>query len=119
MKNIWRRESSNREKMNNDDLYKNSLNTFKTINCYVIGCFIGLYNFLQQICIKKYHCVKCVQIRSFFWSVFSRIWTEYGEILYLSVFSPNAGKYGPEKTYLDTFHTVYFISPLSPIRENN
>ena len=26
---------------------------------------------------------------------------------YLSVFSPNAGKYGPEKTpYLDTFHTV-------------
>ena len=35
------------------------------------------------------HCVKSVQIRSFFWSVFSRIWTEYG----------------PEKTpYLDTFH---------------
>ena len=26
---------------------------------------------------------------------------------YLSVFSPNAGKYGPEKTpYLDTFHGV-------------
>ena len=26
---------------------------------------------------------------------------------YLSVFSPNAGKYGPEKTrYLDTFHAV-------------
>ena len=23
------------------------------------------------------HCVKSVQIRSFFWSVFSRIWTEY------------------------------------------
>ena len=39
----------------------------------------------------------------FFWSVFSRIRTEYGEI----VFSPNAGKYGPEKTpYLDTFHAV-------------
>ena len=29
-----------------------------------------------------------------FWSVFSRIRTEYGE--YLSVFSPNAVKYGPE-----------------------
>ena len=27
--------------------------------------------------------------------------------LYLSVFSPNAEKYGPEKTpYLDTFHAV-------------
>ena len=26
------------------------------------------------------HCVKSVQIRSFFWSIFSRIRTEYGEI---------------------------------------
>ena len=26
------------------------------------------------------HCVKSVQLRSFFRSVFSRIWTEYGEI---------------------------------------
>ena len=27
---------------------------------------------------------------------------------YLSVFSPNTGKYGPEITpYLDTFHAVY------------
>ena len=31
-----------------------------------------------------------------FWSAFCRIQTEYGEILRLSVFSPNAGKYGPE-----------------------
>ena len=31
--------------------------------------------------------------------------TEYGE--YLFVFSPNTGKYGPEKTpHLDTFHAV-------------
>ena len=37
------------------------------------------------------HCVKSVQIRSNFWSVFS----------------PNAGKYGPEITpYLDTFLAV-------------
>ena len=28
----------------------------------------------------KSNCVKSVQIRSFFWSVFSRIQTEYGEI---------------------------------------
>ena len=40
-------------------------------------------------------CVKRVQIRSFFWSVFSRMRTE------------NVGKYGPEITpYLDTFHAV-------------
>ena len=37
------------------------------------------------------HCVKIVQIRSFFWSVFI----------------PNTGKFGPEKTpHLDNFHAV-------------
>ena len=51
--------------------------------------------------IRKCHCVKYVQMQGFFWSVFSRIRTEYGEIL------PNAGKYRPEKTpYLDTSHAV-------------
>ena len=49
-------------------------------------------------------------MRSIFWSVFSHIRTEYGEILRISVFSPNPGKYGPEKTpYLDTSHTVILI----------
>ena len=44
------------------------------------------------------HCVKSVQIRSFSWSVFSRIWTEFGKI-------------GPEKTsYLDIFRGVEFFS---------
>ena len=42
------------------------------------------------------HCVKSDQIRSFFWSVFSSIWTEYGEILRISPYSvrtrENAGK---------------------------
>ena len=39
--------------------------------------------------------------------------SKYGVISgpYFSVFSPNAGKYGPEVTpYLDTFHAVYSIS---------
>ena len=49
-----------------------------------------IWNILQGV-----HYVKNVQIRSFFWSVFSCIRTEY------------AGKYGPEKTpYLDTFQAV-------------
>ena len=44
------------------------------------------------------HCVKSVQIRSFFWSVFSRIRTEYG----------------PEKTpYLDTFDAMQNLLFLS------
>ena len=31
----------------------------------------------------------------------------YGDTPYVSVFSPNAEKYGPEKTpYFDTFHAV-------------
>ena len=53
--------------------------------------------------------MKSVQIRIFLWSVFSRIWTEYGEI-YLSVFSPNTVKYEPEKTqYLDTYHAMSLL----------
>ena len=38
----------------------------------------------------------------FFWSLFSRIWSEYGDLL---VFSPNAGKYGPEKLCIWTIFT--------------
>ena len=54
------------------------------------------------------HCMKSVQIRSNFWSVFFHIRIEYGvDTSYISVFSPNARKYGPEITpYLETFHTV-------------
>ena len=49
--------------------------------------------------ISKYqkirHCVKSVQTRSIFWSVFS----------------PNVGKYRPENTpYLDTFHTFHTVT---------
>ena len=46
------------------------------------------------------HCVKSVQIQSYFWSVFSCIRTEYGDLR-------STGKYGPEITpYLDTFYAV-------------
>ena len=35
---------------------------------------------------------------------------------YFPVFSPNTGKYGPEKTpYLDTFHAVNRLSIQKPI----
>ena len=36
---------------------------------------------------NRTHCVKSVQIRSFFWYVFSRIRTEYEEILRISSYS--------------------------------
>ena len=38
----------------------------------------------------------------FFWSVYSRIRTEYGKI---PVFSPTAGKYGPEKVRIRKLFT--------------
>ena len=55
---------------------------------------------MRRFCVLKYRIksllyqsMKSIQIRSFFWSVFS----------------PNTEKYGPEKTpYLETFHAVYF-----------
>ena len=34
---------------------------------------------------SEYHCMKSIQIRSYFWSVFSSIRTEYGEILSLRI----------------------------------
>ena len=36
---------------------------------------------------RAIHCVKCVQTWSFFWSVFSRIPTDYGEIRSISPYS--------------------------------
>ena len=38
----------------------------------VLWCFHGVWN--------GNHCVKSVQIRSFFWAVFSSIWLEYGDL---------------------------------------
>ena len=64
------------------------------------------------------HCVKSVQIQSYFWSVFSRIRTEYGKIFVslriLSKCRANAGKYGLEITpYLDTFRAVLLLQDCS------
>ena len=54
--------------------------------------FDGLENYLNKIVVtnisdKSYHCVKSTRIRSIFWSVFSCIQTEYGEILRISPYS--------------------------------
>ena len=38
-------------------------------------------------CLESNHCVKSVRIRSFFWSIFSRIRTEFGEIRSISPYS--------------------------------
>ena len=56
------------------------------------------------------HCVKSVQIQSFFWSVFSCIWTEYGEILFISLYSVRMRENTDQKKlYLETFHAVVIV----------
>ena len=49
---------------------------------------------------NNFHCMKSVQIRSYFWSVFSSIRTEYGPEISL---------------YLDTFHAVLITTILCTI----
>ena len=43
-------------------------------------CLTILWGWNLQICMFIYNIVKSVQIRSFFWFVFSCIWTEYRKI---------------------------------------
>ena len=60
--------------------------------CYSFCVSIWLFKFREVICLFNLlftlvrditafrHCVKSVQIRSFSWSVFSCIWTKYGDL---------------------------------------
>ena len=70
----------------------------------------SLYQLSHFFSIHVYsHCVKSVQIRRFFWSVFSRIRTEYGEIRRSLRIQPECGKIRTRKTSvfgLDTFHSL-------------
>ena len=56
-----------------------------TLGCCVGGVLKRCYFLLVD------HCVKSVKIRSYFWSIFSCIWTEYGDL-------QSNRKYGPEIT---------------------
>ena len=62
--------------------------------------------FSETIFRNKMHCVKSIQIWRFFWSVFSHIWTEYGEI---------------KTPYLNTFYAVMlaFKFPSSHCQPNH
>ena len=56
-------------------------------------------------------CGKSVQIQTFFWSVFSRIRTEYGEMRSISPYSVQMpeNKDHKKNLYLDTFHAALLI----------
>ena len=100
-KKMWLLSGTTKPRMH-PRLHKPLLNTLS-----IYGNFFRETTFwMNFVSCFKYHCVKSVQIRSFFWSVFSCIRTEYGD-LRSSVFSPNTGKCRPEKTpYLVSFLAV-------------
>ena len=57
----------------------------KSIDCFLydVGTLVvGGLILLKQTESLISHCVKSVQIRSFFWSVFSHIWNEYGDLFF-------------------------------------
>ena len=58
--------------------------------------------------VSSKHCVKCVQIRCFFWSIFFHIRTEYREILRIPLCSVRMRENTDQKKLriLDTFHAV-------------
>ena len=70
------------------------------------SCFTGTVHIVQFYSV--YHCVKSVHIRSFFWSVFSRIRNEYGDIRNISPYSVRAWENtDQEKLRIWTLHAVY------------
>ena len=74
------------------------------------------YPYFYLVIMKKIHCLKSVQIRSFFWSVFSFTRTEYGDLRSKYPYSVRIQENTEQKKspYLDIFHAVVeykFISP--------
>ena len=81
---------------------------FYTICFYCMTSFCMIFEEKYLSCYilvtEKYYVKSKCPYLELFWSIFSLIWTEYGEI-YLSVFSPNEGKYGPEELRIRTLFT--------------
>ena len=88
---------------------------------YLTETWISVLNHLEKSTICKllflisiYHCVKSVQIRSFFWSVISRIRTEYGEILRIWPYSIGMREYrDQEKLLIWTLFKQYILFKMS------
>ena len=66
---------------------------------------------------QDYNGEKCPNVQFFLIRIFPYSGRIQRNTEYLSVFTPNAEKYGPEKTpYLDTFHAVLFASKIVKIK---
>ena len=86
-------------------LLSEAQNSFKKLLCNNF-CWIVLLSAsgqkVYQIFKIQFHCVKSVQIQSFFCSVFSQIGLKF------------LGKYGPEITpYLDIFHAMFLTGDIN------
>ena len=64
------------------------------------------------------YCVKSVQIRSFFWSVISRIPTEYGEILVSVRIQSTAWKVSQERSFFWSVFSCFWTPYSVQMREN-
>ena len=74
---------------------------------YSIYCLLILSSFRPCLFIHLSLCEKCPNTELFLVHIFLQSDWIRRDTLYLSAFSPNAGKYGPEKTpYFDTFHAM-------------
>ena len=63
------------------------------------------------------HCMKSVFIRSFSGPYFSVFGLNMERYSYLSVFSPNTGKYGPEKLQIRTIFTLWQSHNIYSVRQ--
>ena len=74
---------------------------------YLVFWIILILNYSLKI-LTMHHCVKSVQMRSFVWSAFSFIWTEWRDLLRKSLYSVRIQENTDQKKtpYLDTFHTA-------------
>ena len=77
-------------------------------NCTITSVVFYLVAWNKYFVMHTWHCVKKVQIRSFFWSVFYCIRTEFGELRSKSLYSARIQENTDEKKtpYLDTFHAA-------------
>ena len=76
----------------------------------------------KRIQIRFTHCVKSVQMRSFFWSVFSRIRTEYRDLLCKSPYSvrmrENKNQEKLQRQTLKVILSEQFNMAIITVREN-
>ena len=70
----------------NKEKYQSQSRARLPVTCLKVEFETISFNLVLTISLRS-HCVKSFQTRSFFWSVFSPIWTEYGDLRSKSPYS--------------------------------